>query len=133
MNARMAFDLVAYGFIMAALSLVAGRFAPVFTGPLLITGLGAGTLSLLLGILGLRGYRHRKWTLITLAAISGFLVCLAANAWRRVEDGGSDARLTAVLTTVMLVFSIGQLIFFARSAEDSPDKGGGDTMDKKSI
>jgi len=51
------------------------------------------------------------------------------NAWRALEEDKSETRLAAMLTTLMLVFSVGQLILFVRAGEDSPDKPGDGPME----
>jgi hypothetical protein len=121
----MAFDFLAYALLMTGLTLAIGRLAPDLAGLPLVCGFGGGALGLLWGILGLKGYRCPKWTVLTLATISALLVPLNINTWRTVETDKSEPRLVSILTALMLFFSIAQLIIFMRegkSVDDDPSK-----------
>jgi hypothetical protein len=53
----------------------------------------------------------------------------AVRSPRRLQTLMVTTRLAAMLTTLMLVFSVAQLILFVREGKDSPDKSGDDPME----
>jgi hypothetical protein len=114
----MPFDFLAYGFLMAVLSVAAAKFAPGLSGWLLVAGGGGGLIGLFWGIWGSRRLRYPRWTALTLVVFALFLGWLNTVVWRTAAANGSESRLTGMLTGLMLFFSIAQLILLLRENHD---------------
>ena len=113
-------DLIAYGVLMAVLSLVAGRFSAEYSSLLISLGVAGGSLALPWAILSLRGMVCRRWVILTLAILSTVMAVLVVNEWLAISEDKSETRKAALIVTLMLVFSVGQLILLNRERDTTP-------------
>jgi len=110
MNRTLGFEFVIYGVLLSGLGFLTYRAAPELANVTLITGIGGGVLSLLWGVLALRGYKRRWWAVLTLAAITAIVLSQLVMTWGAQGVEPSKARLAAVAMFVMMVFSFGLLM-----------------------
>jgi len=110
MNRALGFEFVVYGVLLSGLGFLTYRAAPELARVTLITGIGGGVLSVLWGVLTLRGYKRRWWAVLTLAAVSAILLTQLVMIWGAPGDQQSKTRLAGVGMLVMLVFSFGLLM-----------------------
>jgi hypothetical protein len=85
-----------------------------------MTGLVAGGLCALWGVLGLLGLRRRVGVVLTLIPTCLVLLTQAVNGWMGPSPGKSESGLAATLVTVMFVASIGMLAYVLHAGENPP-------------
>ena len=110
MNRTLGFEFVVYGVLLSGLGFLTYRAAPELARVTLITGIVGGVLSLLWGVLTLRGSKRRWWAVLTLAAVSAILLTQLVMIWGGPGVEQSKTRLAAVGMLVMLVFSFSLLM-----------------------
>lgn len=120
MSVGTAVDLIVYGVLMAVLSLVAGRFSTENSSLLISLGVGGGSLVLLWAVLSLRGISCRGWVILTLVIISIAMAAFVVSEWLAVNEDKSETRNAALIATLLLVFSVGQLILLTRERDTTP-------------
>jgi hypothetical protein len=120
MSVNQATDLVIYGLLVVGLSLVAHRIAHDFGSVMLFILLTAGLMIMLLGLLGLRGWSRRSWTIVTLILIAGLLIAQTVKAWVLVNSGVIDLKPVAVILPLLLFFAIMQLVDFVKAVGERP-------------
>ncbi len=113
MNKTLGLQLIIYGLLLAGVSYLVYHMTPGAARTTLIAGLAGGALSLIWGVLAVRGSRRKAFALLTLAAISYVLLSQAVLAWGGGKEGASPGRLASALMIVMLVFSMGMLLKIA--------------------
>ena len=113
MNKRLGLELIGYGLLLAGLSYATHRLAPALAKPALVTGMLGGALSLLWGILALRGNRRKAGPLLTLIAIAYVLLSQTVLTWGGRGPGGSGSPMAPVVMLFLLATSFGMLIRIA--------------------
>jgi len=114
MDKNQSFDLLVYGLMVVGLNLATHRIAPGFAGASLPLLVAVGALIMLMGVLGLLGFRRRAWPIVTLIMAAGLLLVQAAKAWFAVKSGVDGMKPAAVILSLLLFFAFMQLVTFAR-------------------
>jgi ABC-type Na+ efflux pump permease subunit len=120
MNSKMALYVLTHGVGLIALALFLHRIAPETTHVTQITGLVAGGLCALWGVLGLLGQRRRVGVVLTLIPTCLVMLTQAVNGWMGPPPGKSESGLSATLVTVMFVASLGMLAYVLHAGENPP-------------
>lgn len=120
MNSKMAFYVLTHGVGLMILALLLHRIAPETTRVTQITGLLAGGLCALCGVLGLLGQRRRVGVVLTLIPAGLVLLTQAVNGWMGPGPGQSESALAATLVTVMFVASLGVLTYVLHAGGSPP-------------
>jgi hypothetical protein len=115
MNKTIGLLLVVYSLLAAGLSYLVYHLAPGGTRPTLITGLVGGGLCLVWGLRALAGSGGKALPLLTLIPVSFALLPQAATSWSGGGGGLQAGRTVAVVTTLLLVLSMGMLVRIAWS------------------
>jgi hypothetical protein len=110
-------DLLLYGLILAALSVLAHRLSPDAGYATLVTGTTGGLMAVFLGVLGLRGFRHRLWAIRMLAVLDIMLLVQTISAWLGAIGGGEAPRKVALILTLLLGIGIVQLVNFVQAKD----------------
>src|SRR5688572_29162693 len=110
MNKSLSVDLILYGGILLGLSILVHHFYPNAAATTLWIGIGGGALSALLGVLGLRGYPVRRWSIAAMIILSIVLFAQAVASWLASKPGVKDAKSGALILTLLSVFAVGQLV-----------------------
>jgi len=111
MNSKMALYILTHGVGLIAFALLTHRVTPGIAWVTLITGLAGGGLCALWGVLGLLGHRRRIGALLTLIPVCLVLITQAVSAWMVRSTGKSESLLLPTLITLMLVASVGMLMY----------------------
>ena len=121
MNKTLGLLLVGYSLLVAGLSYLVYHLAPGVARPTLITGLVGGGLCLVWGLRALAGSGGKALPLLTLIPVSFALLPQTVTSW----SGAS--RTVAMVTTLLLVLSVGMLVRIAWSGMlfDVPAAGPG--------
>ena len=127
MNSKMALYVLTHGVGLIALALLIHRVAPETARVTLVTGLAAGGLCALWGVLGLLGHRRRVGAVLTLIPASLVLLTQAVNGWMGPGTGKSESLLASALVTVMFVASVGVLTYVLHAGENAPGASGAKT------
>ncbi len=114
-----------YGAVLIVVSLLAHVAAPGGVSTALIAGLAGGAVCLLLGILGMMGWRYRAWTILTLVAICYVLLSQVVIGWLGGERGESRGGLAPVLLTMLLILSVGLVAYLAQAWSQAKDSSTG--------
>ena len=120
MNSKMALYVLTHGLGLIALALLIHRVAPETARVTLVTGLVAGGLCGLWGVLGLLGHRRRVGAVLTLIPTCLVLLTQAVNGWMGTGNGKSESLLASALVTVMFVASVGMLAYVLHAGENAP-------------
>lgn len=129
MNKTIGLLLVVYSLLLAGLSYLVYHLAPGAARPTLITGLAGGALCLVWGVRGLAGSGGKALPLLTLIPVSFALLTQAFPAWSGGSVGLQAGRTVAVVTTLLLVLSLGMLTRIAWSGMVFDVPAGGPTKD----
>lgn len=105
-----AFDLVAYGFLMAGMSAATVRFAPQFKELCYLTGIGGFSIGIVFGGLCLFGFQFPKLITSSQALITLVALWLHIKAWQLVPSERTEDRLAVAITLLMTLVSAGQFI-----------------------
>ena len=119
MNSKMALYVLTHGVGLIALALLIHRVAPETARVTLITGLVAGGLCGLWGVLGLLGHRRRVGAVLTLIPTCLVLLTQAVNGWMGTGTGKTESLLASVLVTVMFMASVGMLMYVLHAGENA--------------
>jgi hypothetical protein len=120
MNSKMALYVLTHGVGLIALALLIHRVSPETARVTMITGLVAGGLFALWGVLGLLGHRRRVGAVLTLIPTCLVLLKQAVDAWMGPGTGKSESLLASALVTVMFVASVGMLMYVLNAGENAP-------------
>jgi hypothetical protein len=115
MNKTLGLLLVVYSLLLAGLSCLVHHLAPGAARPALVTGLAGGALCLVWGVRALAGGGGKALPLLTLIPLSFALLPQAATSWSSGGGGLQAGRTVAVVTTLLLVLSVGMLVRIAWS------------------
>ena len=118
MKVPLAIELVFYGVVLAVASIFAQDLAPEIPASFQHTGLAAGLLVFLCGMVGLLGLRGRFCPLLVQTAVSLLLVVELIATWRRSNFG---TYLGILFLAIMLIFSISLIVMLARPAPPEAD------------
>ena len=110
-NKRIAFGLILYGAFLILAGLVGYLSNPEKAKTALMSGGLFGTLSILWGILEMRGF---SWSKMVALATTGFLALIftwrSSVGWLAVIDGKSEKLFAASLISLMLMASVVMLV-----------------------
>ena len=115
MNKTIGLLLVVYSLLAAGLSYFVYHLAPGAARPTLITGLVAGALCLVWGFRALAGSGGKALPLLTLIPVCFVLLPQAFTSWSGGSGGLQVGRTATVVTTLLLVLSVGMLVRIAWS------------------
>jgi len=115
MNKTIGLLLVVYSLLLAGLSYFVYHLAPGVARPTLITGLAGGALCLVWGFRALAGSGGKALPLLTLIPVNFALLPQTFMGWSGGSGGLQAGRTVAVVTTLLLVFSLGMLLRIAWS------------------
>src|SRR5688572_11502083 len=108
MSKKMASIILAYGVVLAALSVFIRETAPPFAKVTLITGIAGGALCLVWSIVAMAGHKGRTWTVLTIIAVTVVLLTQVVQVWLASTDATS---LTGRLVlTLMFLMTMGMLL-----------------------
>jgi hypothetical protein len=111
MSKKMASIILAYGIVLATLSLVIQKITPVSAKAIVITGIAGGGLCVLWGIVALTGYTRRAWAVLTMIAVAVVLLIQVVQAWLVSADETSLSLTGRLVLTFMLPMTVGMLIY----------------------
>jgi hypothetical protein len=129
MNRSLYVDLLFYGGILLGLSILAYRLSSNTAATLLWLGIGGGVVSASLGVLGLRGYHVRRWAILAMTILSIALGAQSVIGWLAVRGSVEATQSTAMLLTVLLVLTVGQLVNLIQNRRDSLFRDDGEHRD----
>jgi hypothetical protein len=129
MNKTIGLLLVVYSLLVAGLSYLVYHLAPGVARPTLITGLVGGALCLVWGVRGLAGSGGKALPLLTLIPVSFVLLPQTFMSWSGGSAGFQGGRTVPVVTTLLLVLSMGMLLRIAWSGMVFDVPAGGPTKD----
>jgi hypothetical protein len=113
MNKTIGIQLVVYSLLLAGLSYLTYHLAPSLAQATLIAGLAGGALCLVWGVRTAMGSRGKAPPILTLIPVSFVLLSQTVVGW----SGGSEAmpghRTAALVTTLLLLLSVGMLMRIA--------------------
>jgi hypothetical protein len=115
MNKTIGLLLVVYSLLLAGLSYLVYHLAPGGTRPTLITGLVGGALCLVWGVRALSGSGGKALPLLTLIPVSFVLLPQTFMSWSGGSGESQAGRTVAVVTTLLLVLSLGMVVRIAWS------------------
>ena len=115
MKINLDLDLLLYGVILAVLGVVAHKLSPGAGNATLITGVTGGMAAVILGLLGLRGFRRRIWPIGTLIALDLALLIQSVNCWLAVIAGNEAFKNVAWIVTLLLGIGVVQLLNFVQA------------------
>ncbi len=115
MNKTIGLLLVVYSLLLAGLSYLVYHLAPGVARPTLITGLAGGALCLVWGFRALGGSGGKALPLLTLIPVCFALLTQAGAAWSGGSGGLQAGRTVAMVTSLLLVLSLGMLVRIAWS------------------
>jgi hypothetical protein len=115
MNKTIGIQLVVYSLLLAGLSYLVYHQAPGAARPTLITGLVGGALCLVWGVRAFAGSGGKALPLLTLIPVSFALLPQTVTSWSEASGGLQAGRTVAVVTTLLLVLSLGVLVRIAWS------------------
>jgi len=104
----MASVIVAYGVLLAALSLFIQQAAPAFAQVMLVAGMTGGGLCVLWGIVAFAGHSRRAWAVLTMVAVGFAVLTQVVPAWM---DGSSASLGGRLVLTLMLLMTVGMLMY----------------------
>ena len=87
---------------------------------ILFAGVACGALCLLLGVLGLAGWRVRPWTIVTLAVVAFALLSQVVTLWLPRAGESLERRGDAVLAIVMFALTMSLLAYLPHSPPPAP-------------
>lgn len=123
MNPKTARCLIGYGVFLIVMGVAGFLSNPEKAKTALISGGTFGSISILWGVLGLKGLR---WTWLAAVLTIGFLSIVftwrSTVSWKAVMDGNADKRFAAGLITAMLVGSIIMLGLLLKSRRANAGK-----------
>ncbi len=103
--------VVGYGVLIVVLSFVLQQVSPPLSKVAFVSGLIAGGLSILWGIVGLSGHKRRTWAMLTMIALSFVLLTQGIDAWSA-PAGETPGKLGgAILLTGMIVLTVGMMMY----------------------
>ena len=107
----MAGILIAYGIVLAGLGLVVQQSALAAGRMALIAGVAGGGLSLLWGVAAIAGLKGRTWAAVTAVAVTAVLLPQTVQGWMASLSGGAGSLTVRLLVTVMLLLTVGMLLY----------------------
>lgn len=102
-----AFDLIAGGVLLAALSLLGWRLHPASGVGLLLTGVGGSTGLVVWGVLASRGCWWRAGALVNLFLLAAGFAFEAAGVWSGAVLSQSHGRMLATILMVAMILCLG--------------------------
>ena len=120
MYSKRSIYVIAYGGLLIVLGLLTHRTAPEIAKPTLMTASAGGALCVLWGVLGLLGRRWKVGFILTVAITSFLLLSQAVTSWMG-HDSKPGGVLAASLMTLMLVVSVGLLMYLLHTDEPSSE------------
>jgi len=121
MNADHSLDLLLYGILLAGLNFAAHWVVPGFAGAVMKLLIAGGVSIIALAVLGLRGYRRRSWSIMSLIAVSVLLVIQTGRAWFAVKQDVDGSRPVAGVSFVLLFLAVLEVINIAKFESDMRD------------
>jgi hypothetical protein len=115
MNKTIGLLLVVYSLLVAGLSYLVYHLAPGVARPTLITGLVGGGLCLIWGVRALAVGGGKALPLLTLIPVSFALLPQTVTSWSGGSGGLQAGGTVAMVTTLLLVLSLGMLLRIAWS------------------
>ncbi len=106
----MAGIIMAYGIVLAALSLAVRSVAPELAKVTFITGIAGGGLCLLWGLVALAGHKRRVWVILTMVAVFVVMLTQTIQGWVAGSDQ-SGTHVGALLITLLLMLTGGMLMY----------------------
>lgn len=113
-----AFDLIAGGVLLAALSLLGWRLHPASGMGLLLTGVGGSTGLVVWGVLASRGCWWRAVALVNLSLLAASFALEAARVWSGPVLSQSHGRMLATVLVVAMVLCLGLICTLWRAGPD---------------
>ncbi|MHB1310192.1 MAG: hypothetical protein ACYC23_24250 [Limisphaerales bacterium] len=120
MNPKTSALVLVYGIAMAVMGGVARQWPGTSTETILFAGVGGGALCVLLGVLGLVGWRVRPWAIVTLAVVAFVLLSQVVTLWLRRPGEMVEGRADAVLATVMFALTMSLVAYLPHSPQAAP-------------
>jgi hypothetical protein len=111
MSKKMGSIVVGYGILLAVLAFVLQQIAPALAKVAFITGLVAGGLSVLWGIVGLAGHKRRTWAVLTLIPAAFVVLTQVVHAWSASASATPGKLAGALLLTVLMLMTVGMLMY----------------------
>lgn len=115
MNKKIGVILIGYSLLLAGLSFVVHYSASASAWGTLAAGLAGGVLCLIWGLRAVAGSRGKALPILTLIPVSFVLLGQTFTSWSGGAMGRQGAPLKGVLTTLLLVLSLGVLVRIAWS------------------
>ncbi|HOX56086.1 MAG TPA: hypothetical protein P5205_05015 [Candidatus Paceibacterota bacterium] len=115
MNKTIGLLLVVYGLLLAGLSYLVYHLTAGAARTTLITGLAGGALCLVWGFRALAGSTRKALPLLTLIPVCFTLLPQTFMCWSGGNTGLPGGQTAAVITTLLLVLSLGMLLRIAWS------------------
>jgi len=103
--------VVSYGILLAILAFVLQQIAPALAKVAFVTGLVAGGLCVLWGIMGLAGHKRRTWAVLTLIALAYVLVTQVVHAWSASASATPGKLAGALVLTVLMLMTVVMLMY----------------------
>lgn len=113
MNKTVGFQLAACSLLLAGLSYLAYHLAPTAARSTLITGLAGAALCLIWSLRAIAGSRGKALAILTLIPVCFALLPQTFTSWSGASLAMQAGRTVAVLTTLLLVLSVGMLVRIA--------------------
>ena len=120
MNPKTSVLVLVYGTGMAVMGWVARQWPGTSAETILFAGVAGGALCLLLGVLGLAGWRVRPWTIVTLAVVAFALLSQVVTLWLPRAGESLERRGDAVLAIVMFALTMSLLAYLPHSPPPAP-------------
>ena len=113
MNKTLGFQLALYSLLLAGGSYFTHHQAPTLTQPTFIAGLAGGVLCLGWGVRAIAGHRGKALPILTLIPVAFVLLSQTVLGWWSDGNPAVGQRTVALLTTLLLVLTIGMLMRIA--------------------
>lgn len=113
MNRTIGIQLVIYSALLAGLSYLAYHLVPALARPTLIAGLAGSVLCLVWGLRAVAGHGGKALPILTLVAVNFILLSQVVTACSGGGQGAQGRRATAVVITLLFLFSLGMLMRIA--------------------
>lgn len=109
MNKKIGLQLVVYSLLLAGLSYLIHNLAPGGALPALITGWVGGALCLVWGAGAMAGFRGKALPILTLIPVSYVLLPQTFMRWSGESREAPAGVVVALLTTLLLLLSLGMM------------------------
>lgn len=113
MNKTLGLLLIVYSLLLAGLSYLVYHLAPTIARPTLLTGGSGGVLCLVWGVRAVAGCRGKALPILTLIPVSFALLPQTFASWSGGSGETQAGGTVAVVTTLLLVLSVGMVVRIA--------------------